>query len=89
MKHDLCPRCNSMWSPDPDGSPNVSICNSCSMMCISSPNDELPPEYWVDVGEYTINWDWTGECYVDGCVITTLLPFDVTEDGIKIAMVFS
>ena len=89
MKYDLCPRCNSQWKPDPKGSSNVSVCPGCTMTCIFSPNNEMPPDYYIIIIGYLVWWGWDGICSIDDYDFPTPLPFDITEDMIKMALVFS
>jgi hypothetical protein len=101
MKYDLCPRCGGEWAdeilPQPEGH-TVQYCTQCNMVqnCYVGKYG-----YGVDVGPYDVIW-WYDRYPNEQCsiypsspprnshlILETTLPFTVTEEMIRMLLVFS
>jgi hypothetical protein len=99
MKYDVCPRCNSKWSSPKENRFNTDyLCcgGECGMLLqVYSDNAYI---YSLTLGDYWIGWGYnmgnkhtccTIEYDGSNCNLSEQLPFDVSKDMIRIALVFS
>jgi hypothetical protein len=91
--HKRCPYCHGEWGPALGMGYSRYMCTQCSMVgqLLTPSKDE---GYYRDVGKYSVAWYKRGNCLITGVApelyipLEYHLPLDVTEDLIKMLLVF-